>query len=128
VLEKHAVGEDVAASDFLQKMEILCGVIEESDKVEWCMTVTITAKGQITIPLKLRQKFHLEVGDQLDFDESAPVLTARRVVNRDDWTCALRDWQETASKNLKDHPWGDQTAASIVDDLRGGPAEAVAEK
>ena len=53
------------------------------------MTVTITAKGQITIPLKLRQKFGLEVGDQLDFDEAAPVLTARRVVNRDRWSSAL---------------------------------------
>ncbi len=92
------------------------------------MTVTITAKGQITIPLKLRQKFHLEVGDQLDFDESAPVLTARRVVNRDEWANALKDWQDTASKNLKDHPWEDQSAARIVDDLRGGPAEDTAEK
>ena len=92
------------------------------------MTVTITAKGQITIPLKLRQKFQLKVGDQLDFDESAPVLTARRVVNRDEWTDALKVWQETASKNLKDHPWEDQPAARIVDDLRGGPVEDSAEK
>ena len=68
------------------------------------------------------------MGDQLDFDESAPVLTARRVVNREKWTDALRDWQETASKNLKDHPWEDQPASCIVDDLRGGPVEETAEK
>jgi AbrB family looped-hinge helix DNA binding protein len=46
------------------------------------MKATVTAKGQITIPLKIRQKFHLEVGDQIDFDESGPVLTARRVGER----------------------------------------------
>ncbi|MFT4640007.1 MAG: AbrB family looped-hinge helix DNA binding protein [Verrucomicrobiales bacterium] len=87
------------------------------------MTVTITAKGQITIPLKLRQKFRLEVGDQLDFDESASVLTARRVVNRDDWTDAFQAWKEAATRNLKDHPWEAEPAASIIDDLRGGPME-----
>ena len=46
------------------------------------MKGTVTAKGQITIPFKLRQKFHLEVGDHIDFDESGPVLTARRVGKR----------------------------------------------
>ena len=33
------------------------------------MVVTITSKGQITIPLLLRRKFHLNVGDQLEFDD-----------------------------------------------------------
>ena len=92
------------------------------------VTVTITSKGQITIPISLRQKFHLNVGDQLEFDEDAPVLTARRVVNRDEWGRTLADWQESATRSLQGHPWADQTSASIIDDLRGGPVEASAEQ
>lgn len=87
------------------------------------MTATITAKGQITIPLQLRQKFHLSVGDQIEFDEEAPVLTARRVVNRGEWEKTLRDWQNTAAKSLKNHPWKKKPSAAIIDDLRGGAAE-----
>lgn len=92
------------------------------------MTATITAKGQITIPLRLRQRFHLNVGDQLEFDESAPVLTARRVVDHGEWKKTLGDWQKAAAKSLKSHPWRNETAARIVDDLRGGPAEAASRK
>ena len=87
------------------------------------MTVTITSKGQITIPISLRQKFHLNVGDKLEFDENAPVLTARRTVNRDEWRQALADWQKSAVSTLQGHPWADQASASIIDDLRGGPIE-----
>ena len=87
------------------------------------MTATITAKGQITIPLALRQKFHLNVGDQLEFDEAAEVLTARRVVNREEWKRTLGAWQKSTAKALKNHPWEKQSSAAIIDDLRGGPAE-----
>jgi AbrB family looped-hinge helix DNA binding protein len=87
------------------------------------MIVTITADGQITIPLPLRQRFHLNVGDQLEFDETAPVLTARRVVNRGEWEKTMSDWQKSAAKSLKGHPWQDQPSAVILDELRGGPAE-----
>ena len=87
------------------------------------MTVTITAKGQITIPLRLRKKFHLNVGDQLEFDETAPVLTARRATDRAAWESAVDDWQSAAAKSLKGPPWEKQPASAIVDDLRGGQAE-----
>ena len=87
------------------------------------MTVTITAKGQITIPQQLRERCHLNVGDQLEFDETAPVLTARRVVNRGEWEKTVGEWQKTAVKTLKDHPWEKQSSAAILDDLRGGPTE-----
>lgn len=92
------------------------------------MTVTITSKGQITIPLRLREKFHLKVGDQLEFDENAPVLTARRVVNLDEWNDALEEWQSASEKALDDHPWKDQPSTAIIDDLRGGPADSIRPK
>ena len=46
------------------------------------MKATVTSKGQITIPVRLREKFGLRPGTVLEFDEQAPVLTARRVISR----------------------------------------------
>jgi AbrB family looped-hinge helix DNA binding protein len=88
------------------------------------MTATITSKGQITIPLRVRQKLNLKTGDQLEFDETAPVLTARRVVKRAAWEKTVADWQKTATKALKGHKWEKAPATEIIDDLRGGPADA----
>ena len=87
------------------------------------MTVTITSKGQITIPLRLRERLHLKVGDQLDFDESAPVLLARRVVNRREWEKTLKEWQTSAAGSLSGHPWLKESSGAIVDELRGGGVE-----
>jgi AbrB family looped-hinge helix DNA binding protein len=86
------------------------------------MTAKITSKGQITIPLAIRQKLNLRVGDQIEFDEAAPVLTARRVVKRREWEKTLADWQKSAAKSLKGHKWEKKSAAAVIDDLRGGPA------
>lgn len=36
------------------------------------ITATITAKGQITIPVEIRQALGLDAGDQISFDEIAP--------------------------------------------------------
>ncbi len=92
------------------------------------MTATITAKGQITIPLPLRQKFYLNVGDQIEFDEAAPVLTARRVVNQDEWRKAVGDWQKSAAHALKGHPWEKKSSARMIDDLRGGSSDSTKPK
>ncbi|MGH9319634.1 MAG: AbrB/MazE/SpoVT family DNA-binding domain-containing protein [Vicinamibacteria bacterium] len=40
------------------------------------MKATLTSKGQITIPAKLRERLGLKPGQQLDFDEDAPFLKA----------------------------------------------------
>ena len=88
------------------------------------MTVTITSKGQITIPQALRQKLNLKIGDQLEFDENAPVLTARRVVDRKSWEKALETWQTSAEQALEGHPWKNQSSREIIDELRGGPVES----
>jgi AbrB family looped-hinge helix DNA binding protein len=43
------------------------------------MNATITSKGQITIPAKIRHKLRLKPGHVLKFFEDAPFLKARRV-------------------------------------------------
>ncbi len=43
------------------------------------MKATLTSKGQITIPARLRKRWGLKAGQVLEFDESAPFLQARRV-------------------------------------------------
>lgn len=87
------------------------------------MKATLTSKGQITIPLRLREKFHLQAGDQLEFDEEASVLTARRAVNQAEWKGAFSDWQKARADALEGHPWKDKASKKIIDDLRGGPAD-----
>jgi AbrB family looped-hinge helix DNA binding protein len=49
------------------------------------MKATITSKGQITIPLKIRERLGLKAGHQLDFDENAPFVKAVKVVNENAW-------------------------------------------
>ena len=88
------------------------------------MIVTITSKGQITIPLSLRRKFHLNAGDKLDFDEDAPVLLARRAIDQKKWDKTISDWKKSSAKNLKHHPWGSQPSASIIGDLRDSPLDS----
>ena len=78
------------------------------------MTATVTSKGQITIPLRIRQKLNLNVGDLLEFDESSPILTARRVIKPSVWEATLADWRVTADKNLKGHPWGNHGAPASL--------------
>ncbi|CAN5521567.1 hypothetical protein BH18VER1_BH18VER1_09000 [soil metagenome] len=44
-------------------------------------TATITSKGQITIPVRIRNRLRLEAGQVLVFDDEAPFLKAHRAVD-----------------------------------------------
>jgi len=84
------------------------------------MTATITSKGQITIPLRIRQHLGLKAGDKLEFDETASILVARRAVDHEQWRAAMGEWQKASAQALIGHPWADTSSAAILDDLRGG--------
>lgn len=45
------------------------------------MKTTVSIKGQITVPLKLRKRLGIEPGQVLEFDESAPYLKATKVID-----------------------------------------------
>lgn len=53
------------------------------------MTATITSKGQITIPIKIRRKLGLRAGQKLEFDESASCLKAEKVVGKNPFDSVL---------------------------------------
>lgn len=42
------------------------------------MKVTLTSKGQITLPVAIRRRLGLRPGDVLEFDENAPYLKAHK--------------------------------------------------
>jgi AbrB family looped-hinge helix DNA binding protein len=80
------------------------------------MKAKLTSKGQITIPQAIRTRLNLRPGDVLDFDETASVLVARRVIEPEKWRSSLekirRDWNsELIPEN--------ETSKELLDDLRG---------
>jgi len=46
------------------------------------MQTTLTEKGQITIPIKLRRRLGLVAGQKLEFDEGGGCLKLKKVVSR----------------------------------------------
>jgi AbrB family looped-hinge helix DNA binding protein len=53
------------------------------------MKATITSKGQITIPVRVRKRLNLKPGDVLDFDDAAPYLLARPDFSENEMRAAL---------------------------------------
>ena len=74
------------------------------------MQATLTSKGQITIPVHVRNRLHLKPGDVLEFDETAPFLKATKTIPTEAW--------EHFGKAATD-PWGDMSVLEIMNELRG---------
>ncbi|MCY2963331.1 MAG: AbrB/MazE/SpoVT family DNA-binding domain-containing protein [Planctomycetota bacterium] len=88
------------------------------------MKATLTSKGQITIPIGIREKLGLKPGDQIEFDETATILVGRRVVNQAEWNLAMDAWRTSSRDALARHPWSDVSVAELIDDLHGGPTDS----
>jgi AbrB family looped-hinge helix DNA binding protein len=82
------------------------------------MKTTLASKGQITIPIDIRNRLHLKPGDVLEFDEEAPFLKATKAVPPQAW--------ERFGSEAGD-PWGDKDILQVMDELRG-PVELPAAK
>ena len=74
------------------------------------MQATLTSKGQITIPMIIRNRLHLKPGDVLEFDETSPFLRATKTIPPQAWEQFGKGWKD---------PWADMTMAEVMDDLRG---------
>jgi len=73
------------------------------------MKVTLTSKGQITIPVKIRRALGLKAGQILEFDEEAPFLKAVPVFDEH----AMRAVLGCANRNE------DVTTDEWLDEARG---------
>ncbi|CAN5606595.1 hypothetical protein BH20VER1_BH20VER1_01060 [soil metagenome] len=66
-------------------------------------TATLTSKGQITIPVEVRTRLRLKPGHVLEFDETAPFLKARRVIDEADARAVLGSAKEAlAGKSVEE--------------------------
>lgn len=76
------------------------------------MKATLTSKGQITIPLKIRRRLGLKAGHQLDFDETVPFLKAVKVVDESAWKKA-RGIGRKRLPAADTKAWLDQTRGAV---------------
>lgn len=75
------------------------------------MQATLTSKGQITIPVHIRNRLHLKPGDVLEFDETAPFLKATKTIPPQAWEQFGKGWKD---------PWpATMTIDEVMDELRG---------
>lgn len=75
------------------------------------MKATLTSKGQITIPAKIRRKLGLRAGQVLDFDEAAPYLKAILVFDEDAMRAVLGCAKRPTS--MKSDEWLDETRGRV---------------
>ena len=74
------------------------------------MKAVMTSKGQITIPVEIRERLGLEPGQVLDFDEQAAYLKATKVFDADRMDSALGRFRA----QLKG-----RSSSALLDDTRG---------
>ena len=67
------------------------------------MKSTITSKGQITIPAKLRIKFGLKPGQIIEFDDQAPYLKATKAIDREQMESVRGCLADKKTKEIGDY-------------------------
>jgi AbrB family looped-hinge helix DNA binding protein len=74
------------------------------------MKATLSSKGQITIPAKIRRSLHLQAGDVLEFDHEAPFLKATKAIAPGAWEKFGETWQD---------PWPGRQVEDVLEEIRG---------
>jgi AbrB family looped-hinge helix DNA binding protein len=74
------------------------------------MKATLTSKGQVTIPISIRNRLRLKAGDVLEFDESAPFLKATKTVPPEAWDAFGTEATD---------PWKGLGILEVLEELRG---------
>lgn len=75
------------------------------------MKTTLTSKGQITIPIKIRRRLNLQPGDTLEFDESVPYLKARKPFDRAKMQSVIGRGRNRGSNRKSSKEW--------IEEMRG---------
>jgi AbrB family looped-hinge helix DNA binding protein len=70
------------------------------------MKATLNSKGQITIPIAIRNRLRLKPGDVLEFDEEAPFLKATKTISPQAWA---RFGSEATD------PWGNRDMLQVME-------------
>jgi AbrB family looped-hinge helix DNA binding protein len=77
------------------------------------MKATMTSKGQITIPAKIRRKLNLKPGNILEFDENSSFLKAVRVFDPGQMYGIIGCCKSSKSSEQTANAWLDQTRGKV---------------
>ncbi len=77
------------------------------------MKATITSKGQITIPAKVRRRLNLKSGHILEFDDSAPYLKAMRVFDPGEMYAVIGCCKDRDMPAGSGEEWLDETRGKV---------------
>ena len=88
----------------------------ESSGLKWIWSKDRMEEGAFKTQSEVVRKGHsaamitLKPGDVLEFDESAPILKATKVISTEAWEQFGKQWKD---------PWPDHRSESVLDELRG---------